>query len=228
VPTLHLHRACEALTALVREHVPEASSFGRVWQFAPGEAVWERGDPADALFLLERGAVEVVRGGARGVVIRRVQAGETFGELCMCREMGGKRASRAVAVADCAALRVSLDAFLAAARRSAALLDAAVGAMCDRLADAEARAEVLAERDAERRLAGLLLHLARTEGLARGEPVAALYLNQGQLARLAALSRSHTSVVLGRLRKRGLVDYAPNRPLRVDADALEELLDRAA
>jgi len=223
-PLLTLHRACEDLSALLREHLREGGWVGELVNKRNGQDFWRPGDPADAVYVLERGAVEVTSGpGAGRVLLRRVHAGEPFGELCVCGERGGRRGSRAAAVGNSEAVRVGLSDFLTAAQRSRPLLNAIVATMCDRLADAEARAEILAERDAELRIAGLLLHLTRKEGGGRGAR-RAIYLSHAQIARMAAMSRSHTTVVLGRLRERGLLTYAPNRPLVVDLEALDALL----
>jgi CRP-like cAMP-binding protein len=223
-PDLTLHRACRDISALLREHVQASIPYGEVVRFALGEAIWRPADTADSVFLLEAGIAEVQRGRARArVLLHRVTAGEAFGELCVCRQADGRRGSLAVAVEPCRAVRIGLGDFLTAVQRSRPLLNAIVGTMCDRLVDAEVRAEVLAERDAERRIASLLLHLAHKEGGARGEQ-RPLYLTHAQIARMAAMSRSHTTVVLGRLRERGVIDYAASRAVRVDPDALERLL----
>lgn len=227
-PLFPAHRHCAALTALVRERFAEAAPTGRRRRYGRSQPVWSPGDAADTLYVLDRGAVEVTRRGPenREVLLRTVEPGEPFGELCFCAENGGRRASTAAATAESEVLEVGLRDLLGALQRSGeALLDLVV-AVCERLVDLEARAEVLAQRGAEPRLARLLLHLAHTQRRGRaGGDTAALYVTQRDLARLAAMSRSHVSVVLGRFRERGLVDYAPGRALVVDVPAIQALVN---
>jgi Mn-dependent DtxR family transcriptional regulator len=45
-----------------------------------------------------------------------------------------------------------------------------------------------------------------------------------ELARLAALSRQRVTITMGKLRRRGLVQYERNRPLVVDVPALTAYL----
>lgn len=225
------HRGCEHLSKLLRERLKESPHFSRTHRFQSGELIWQPGDPADAVHLLSQGTVELSQGEGKGsVLIRRVQAGEPFGELCVCEERGGQRRSHAVAVDESESTLIRLDDFFAAVQESGEMLRSLVFTFCERLSDAEGRLEVLAQRDAEQRVARLLLHLATTDGVRRDSESGrvALYCSHDQLARQAAMSRSHMTVVLGRFRDRGLVDYAPNRPLVLDEAALKALTEREA
>jgi CRP-like cAMP-binding protein len=53
-----------------------------------------------------------------------------------------------------------------------------------------------------------------------------LSLSHKELARMAGMSRSHVTVTMGRLRRRGLVKYVREGPLRVDVSALTLYLGR--
>ena len=64
---------------------------------APGEAVFEEGEPGDHLYVIQSGEVELVRVTAhRQRVVARLGPGDFFGELGAV--MGEQRSSRAVAV----------------------------------------------------------------------------------------------------------------------------------
>jgi Mn-dependent DtxR family transcriptional regulator len=51
-----------------------------------------------------------------------------------------------------------------------------------------------------------------------------LHVGHEELAKMAAMNRSHVTVTMGKLRKRGLVRYERNRPLVVDVPALTAYL----
>jgi len=218
-----IHDGCETLTVTVVGTLDDALRAGPVRRYGPGERVWSPGDAADAVYFLHLGAVEVSRG---GLLLHRVSPGTPFGMLCFCAEGGGVRPSTACAVSDSEVTSLSLADVLGLFQRSQGALLGVVGALCERAVEAEARAEILTHRDAEGRLARLLLHLSRIDQATgdRDGP-ARLALTHDQIARLAAMSRSHVSVVLGSFRDRGLVDYAAGRPLVPDVDALRALTE---
>jgi CRP-like cAMP-binding protein len=96
------------------------------------------------------------------------------------------------------------------------------------LSNAEVRIGVLAHRGAEQRLGTLLLELAK----ARAAPAADLKdviirLNHEELAQMAAMSRSHVTVTMGRFRTLGLVRYTRDQPIRVNVPALARYLKQA-
>lgn len=102
--------------------------------------------------------------------------------------------------------------------------------MCLQLTDAEHRVEVFAHRGAEQRLGRLMLRLGEAAGVLRGHGdrtnTVTLSVSHNELAKLAGMSRSHVTVTMGRLRRRGLVRYRREGPLRVDVSALTDYLGR--
>ena len=53
-----------------------------------------------------------------------------------------------------------------------------------------------------------------------------LSLSHNELAQMAGMSRSHVTVTMGRLRRRGVLRYQREGPLRVDVQALTVYLGR--
>ena len=98
--------------------------------------------------------------------------------------------------------------------------------LCVRLSDAQRRLEALAHRGAEERLGRLLLHLATTRGVEREGDASdvVVSISHEELAQMAAMSRPHVTVTMGRLRRRGLVQYERNQPLVVKTEALMKYL----
>jgi len=99
-----------------------------------------------------------------------------------------------------------------------------------RLADAERRIEVLAYRGAEERLGRLLLTLASSQSKKEGDDGDAteitLPVSHEELAQMAAKSRAHTTVTMGKFRQRGVVRYKRGQPVIVDVQALAKYLNQ--
>ncbi len=76
-----------------------------------GALIYRQGDPADAVFIIEEGAVEVLRQGVGGpVVLARLERGEIFGETGVI--MNEPRSTTMRAAEDCVLLRIEREEFL--------------------------------------------------------------------------------------------------------------------
>ena len=92
---------------LDREHLEDVLAVGRRVSFQPGQAIVERGDPGDAMFIVVDGAAEVDVGGR----FHRLERGDFFGEMAV---LAGKRREATVkAVEPLVALRIAADDFQA-------------------------------------------------------------------------------------------------------------------
>ena len=96
---------------LDREHLDDVLAVGRRVSFEPGQAIVERGDPGDAMYIMLSGVAEVDVGGR----YHRLQRGDFFGEMAVLA--GKPREATVKAVEPVEALRIAADdfqAFLAA------------------------------------------------------------------------------------------------------------------
>ncbi len=225
IPPLPDHRDCEILTGLTAENVPRDNSLGRLRHYRKGGNVWKPDDRSDSIFFLQNGQVAIVSGDrvGREVVFGVVEAGQPFGELCFCApEKHFLRGNYARATVKSEVLEIKLDDFLSFLQTSRDLLQAFTFTFCCRLSDCQRRVEFLVYRGAEERLGRVLLYIAST----RGKPDDALSgqtvlpVSHDELAQMAAMSRPHATVTMGKLRRRGLVNYERGKPLTVDTEAL--------
>ncbi len=140
------------------------------------------------------------------------------------------RRTTAHAAAASETVEISLTVFTDYLRENRDVLAAFLFIFCIRLADAERRIEVLAHRGAEERLGRLLLHLATTRGQPGTDQTneVLLSISHDELAQMAAMSRPHVTVTMGRLRRRGLVRYERSSSLVVDVEALAKYFDLLA
>jgi CRP/FNR family cyclic AMP-dependent transcriptional regulator len=75
--------------------------------FKQGDTIFKAGDPADCMFAVVDGAVEIHLGGA---VIERIDPGAVFGEMGLID--GQPRSATAVAATDCSIAAINEKRFL--------------------------------------------------------------------------------------------------------------------
>ena len=98
----------------------EIEAAGALASLASGERVYAQGEPADHFYVVESGEIEVIatpRGEERSRVLRRVVAGEAFGEEAMLRA-GGSRQMEARSAKKSRVARVPANVFVRAAERA--------------------------------------------------------------------------------------------------------------
>lgn len=219
------HLACQTLTGLTLEHVAADNSLGRIRQYRKGADIWRPDDRADRIYFLKRGQVAVMTSDVQGheLILRVIEVKEPFGELCFCSQEKGLRHTTGRAVIASEALEVRHKDFVDYLQQNRAALTAFLFTFCTRLSEMERRVEVLAHRGAEERLGRLLLQLASAPGGQESEVV--LHVSHDELAQMAAMSRAHVTVTMGKFRQRGFVRYERSRPLAVDVALLKAHLN---
>lgn len=229
IPPLPDHRACEALTGLTASGVPRDASIGKSRRYRKNADVWKPDDRSDSIFFLQSGQVTIVSDDRDGreVVFGGIEAGEPFGELCFCApKKHFLRGTYARAAQESEVLEIKLDDFMSYLQENRDALQAFTFTFCCRLTDCQSRLEFLAYRGAEERLGRVLLHLAATRGVP-GETQknqTVLPISHDELAQMAAMSRPHVTITMGKLRRQGFVQYNRNNPLTVDVQALSDYL----
>jgi CRP/FNR family transcriptional regulator, cyclic AMP receptor protein len=230
MPPLPDHGACGQLVELTLRHLPRDPALGSTRRYERGEKIWAPEDLADRVYFLKTGQV-VIRTGkihGRDFVLQLVEAEQTFGELCCCSAVGGVRHSTAYAVTECAAVEIGLNHFVRYLKTHRGALLAFMVGMCIRLSEAQRGTEMLAHRGAEARLGRLLLQLTARRGRAEDSGEVALQVSHDELAQMAAMSRAHVTVTLGKLRQRSVIRYGRNRSLVVNPTSLERYLAGSA
>jgi CRP-like cAMP-binding protein len=197
-------------------------------RYPAGSSVWTPDRVADRLFGLLSGRVQItsVEANGRERLLRTIEPGDTFGELCFCSHRDEPCGTTAQALASSTVIEISYEIFSTLLRRNPGLMTRVVGMFCIRLAEAEERARILAFHDAKQRLGWLLLHVASVRGRPNATgTTAVLSTSHAELASLGALSRAHVSVTMVGLRRRGLVSYRRGSPLTVNVARLRAALE---
>ncbi len=222
MPPLPDHRSCQALTGITVQHIPRDGSLGRVRRYSKGTEIWQPADAADRIFFLQLGKVAIIACDAEGreFIMRSVQAGDPFGELCFCSVTDSRRHSFSRALVDSSVVEINHEDLYTFLQKDRPALVALTYTFCTRLSAAEERVDALMHREAEGRLGRVLVSLATGSGADPNATRVVLRLNHNELAQMAAMNRSHVTVTLGKFREKGLVDYQRGRPLIVNIQKL--------
>lgn len=229
---LHLrsHRDCDTLTFLVVDYLSKQPGLGRTHGYPKGTFVWNQGTTDHAIHFLRRGQVLITLNDVEGceVILRVIKPGELFGELCFCSKREEPRENSARAAIDSESLQLNYSDFVDYLRRSPLALEGFTLRLCERLADAENRIEVLSHRGAEARLGRLLLQLAKKSIVEQSKPEQPVKVAIGhdELARMAAMTRPHLTVTMGKLRTRGLIHYGRGSQLTIEIQRLKDHIDQ--
>jgi CRP/FNR family transcriptional regulator, cyclic AMP receptor protein len=191
----------------IDEYLSTSGPGRRVVNWKRGGVIFAQGDAADAVFFLHKGRIKisVVSASGKEATIRLVTAGDFFGEKAM-EPAPTQRVTRATAISDSTALRISRSEFIRVMREEQAfsykfsnfLLACSMRTQADLV-------DQLFNR-AEKRLARLLLLLA--ENARPGEEDTLIpQISQEALAGMIGSTRPRVNAFMNRFRKLGFVEY---------------------
>ena len=221
------HGACEVLTGTAIS-LGLASRAQRRVKLRTGQTLWHAADTPAYVYTLEPGRVEITETDRQGRLrlCRVVEPGEMFGYLCFCSHRFEPMETEARATCPSEVQRNGREEFRRRLAHDEGARARLLETLCARVSESNRRASMLAIHDAQRRLATLLLQMVatRTAGQNAPDSLASLRVSHAELAAQAALTRSHTTVVMTRLRGLGCVRYGRGTHLQIDTAALGRLL----
>jgi CRP/FNR family cyclic AMP-dependent transcriptional regulator len=178
----------------------------KILTFPKKQTIFARGDPADAVFYIQKGKVKltVVSKIGKEATIAILTDGAFFGEGSLAGQ--ALRMGSATAVTDCAVLRISKKSMMEAVHREHSLSDMFVAYLLARNIRYEEDLVDQLFNSSEKRLARILLLLAHFGK--EGKPEAVIpKISQETLAEMVGTTRSRVSFFMNRFRKLGFVDY---------------------
>jgi CRP/FNR family transcriptional regulator, cyclic AMP receptor protein len=193
----------------------------RILAIPKRQIIFAQGDEADAVFYVQRGKVRltVVSKAGKEATIGIVNEGNFFGEGALAGQL--LRMGSAAAMTDCELLRVGKKAMMDALHREHAFSDMFVAYLLARNIRYEADLVDQLFNSSEKRLARVLLLLARfgKEGI----PEAVVpKISQETLAEMIGTTRSRVSFFMNRFRKLGFIHY--NGGLQVHSSLINVVL----
>jgi CRP/FNR family cyclic AMP-dependent transcriptional regulator len=221
----HGHHECRVLTESVVEHLPGAPRHGTARRVRRGELIYAMGDPTGEVFFLRRGrvAISVLAPDGRERRLLVVQPGEMFGELCFCDVRA--RQDQAAALVDSEVVAMRMDDLMDALLTSRGGIEAMLGTLCARVANAQAQIHALAFHTVPQRIGLLLLGLARPDPSGREEgAVIPAPPTHEEIAQSVSASRELVSSTLSGFRRLGLVRYRRRSAMVIHREALRRHL----
>ncbi len=171
------------------------------------QTIFTQGDPADAVFCIQRGKVRltVVSKTGKEATIAIMNEGSFFGEGALAGQ--ALRMGSAVAMTDCDLLRIEKKAMMDALHREHAFSDMFVAYLLARNIRYEEDLVDQLFNSSEKRLARVLLMLAHF-GKEDVPQVVVPKISQETLAEMVGTTRSRVSFFMNRFRKLGFIEYS--------------------
>ncbi len=195
-------------------------------KFAQGGLIFEQGEPAETVYLLERGRVRLgqVTEDGQQIVLRYATPGTLFGLVGMVSR--GSYPVTAEALEPCVALAWSGERLREFARQHPVMTQNAMHQMAETISEFQARYRVLATERVERRIARTLLRLASQAGVEVPHGVLIdLALRREDLAQMCATSMYSVSRTLANWERQGLVDSRREKVIILNPHGLVQIAE---
>jgi CRP-like cAMP-binding protein len=172
-----------------------------------GEIIFSQGDKADAVYFVQTGRVKisVVSPAGKEAVLVILGASDFFGEECLIGQ--SVRMSTATALETSSIFQVQKPAMLQALHAQPELSEEFTNSLLQHTIDLK---EDLCDQlfnQSEKRLARVLLKLARLREQETGPGAAIPTLSHETLAEMVGTTRSRITHFMNKFRKSGLIDY---------------------
>ena len=189
--------------------------------YTSGQIIFAQGDPADAIFYIQKGKVKltVVSKPGREGVLAILGSGDFFGESCLAGQPFTMKA--ATVIGDATVIRVEKQAMIQLLRQDPAFSELFMMHLLSRNIRIEEDLVDQLFNSSEKRLARILLLLANFGKEGRPEPLIAK-ISQETLADMIGTTRSRVSFFMNKFRKLGFIDY--NGGLHVHSSLLNVIL----
>jgi CRP/FNR family transcriptional regulator, cyclic AMP receptor protein len=187
------------------------------------EAAFSQGSPADAVFYIQKGKIQltVVSKIGKEATVGILSEGEFFGEGSLAGQ--ALRMGSATAMTDCEILRIDKKAMMLALHREHTFSDLFVEYLLARNIRYEEDLVDQLFNSSEKRLARILLLLAHFGK--EGVPETVIpKISQETLADMIGTTRSRVSFFMNRFRKLGFVQYDGGSGLQVHSSLLNVVL----
>ena len=175
-------------------------------RYRKNKVVFSQGDPADAVFYVQKGKLKVTVVSDRGkeAVAAILGPDEFFGEACMAGQT--LRLVTVSAMTDAVVVRIERPTMVRLIQEQPAFSQVFVTHLLNRTIRVEADLIDQLFNSSERRLARLLLLLANYGNEGKLEPILA-QISQETLAEMIGTTRSRVSFFMNRFRKLGFISY---------------------
>jgi CRP/FNR family cyclic AMP-dependent transcriptional regulator len=191
-----------------------------IGKYAAGEAIFLQGDPAEAVFYIQKGKVQITvvsKQGKEGV-IAVLGAGEFFGEGCLAGQP--LHIATAMAAVDAAIVKIEKQTMIRVLSEEPSLSQMFMSFLLSRNIQVEADLVDHLFNSSEKRLARILLLLTSIGKEGKMESIPRI--NQEILAARVGTTRSRINFFMNKFRKLGFIEYNGN--LKVHSSLLNVIV----
>jgi CRP/FNR family cyclic AMP-dependent transcriptional regulator len=183
--------------------VGEGRSIG---EYREDQIIFSQGDPADAVFYIQKGKVKVTVVSEQGkeAVVAILGTNDFFGEGCLAGQ--ALRTATVATLTESVIVRLEKAAIVRVIHQESAFSEMFIAHLLGRTIRVEADLVDQLFNSSEKRLARLLLLLANFGKEGKPEPIIAK-ISQETLAEMIGTTRSRVSFFMNKFRKLGLIDY---------------------
>lgn len=187
-----------------------------------GETIYSEGDPADSVWVLMRGRIQIFKYSSQGrpLAIESIAPGELFGTLCRMGGDGKVYPCTAVAALDSAVLQIADKEFLEIYNRFPAVV-MGVCSLCSQRLQAVQGLSCSGQEPVDWRLAALLLKLQKTHG-------AVLPFTKRELAEQVGTTVETTIRIMGRFEKQAWIATSRGKIELKKPASLQNFVDRVS
>ena len=177
-----------------------------ILKFEKNQHIFEQGDPAAAVFYVQKGSVKltVISEQGKEAVVGILEPGQFFGEGCLNGHP--LRIATTTAMEACVITSISKEAMLATLHTEPKFSEMFMAYLLTRNSRVEEDLIDQLFNSSEKRLARLLLLLAHFGKEGRPQPIL-VDISQETLAEMFGTTRSRVSYFLTKFRKLGLISY---------------------
>ena len=199
-------------------HVGDGRSISK---YGKDRTVFAQGEPADAVFFVQKGKVKVTVVSEQGkeAVVAIFGTNDFFGEGCLAGQ--AQRISTVAAMTDSTIVRLDKAAIVRVLHEEPAFSEMFISHLLGRAIRVEADLVDQLFNSSEKRLARMLLLLANFGKEGKPEPIIAK-ISQETLAEMIGTTRSRVSFFMNKFRKLGFIDY--NGGIHVHSSLLNVVL----
>ena len=174
-------------------------------KYRKDQTVFSQGEPADAVFYIQRGKVKVAVVSEQGKeAVAILGAGEFCGEGCLAGQP--RRMATVTALAECMIMQLQKASIIRVLHDEPAFSELFISHLLARTIRVEEDLVDQLFNSSEKRLARILLLLANFGKEGRPEPIIAK-ISQEMLADMIGTTRSRVSFFMNKFRRLGFVDY---------------------
>jgi CRP/FNR family transcriptional regulator, cyclic AMP receptor protein len=202
--------------------LPAALIVKKSLQCAQGQKIFEQGDPADRIFLIQEGIVKITIVNEQGkeAVITLLEAGDFVGESCISNG-SPVRITSASAIKPTSLVVIPKNEMLQALHGDKEFADRFIAYMLKRNLKVESDLVDQLFNSTEKRLARALLLLAQYGKDGKPETTVA-NISQETLAELVGTTRSRVNFFMNKFRKLGFIHY--NGGMQIHSSLLNVVL----